>query len=106
MAIIPARVLVPRLKAIGEGMFEAAGEVIPDSLYQRVTNAGLWTGILLNNALFLGIVFLMTVKPDLIGSLATIIVAALAGVILAAIWKPVAQPAGAHHTQTPAQRGA
>lgn len=57
---------------------------------QRLGDPLLWTSLLLRTAIALGIVFLMSVKPDLVGSLATIGIAIALGLTCSLpLWRRV-----------------
>ena len=68
----------PRMAAIGRALASEKGTLSP-SLQQLVSHPLLWISIQTRVAMALGIVFLMTVKPDLGGSLLTIGVATALG---------------------------
>jgi hypothetical protein len=67
-----------RMAAIGRAVTEETGPVSP-TLHRLLHHPLLWISIQTRVAIGLGIVFLMTVKPDLIGSLLTISVATVLG---------------------------
>lgn len=48
----------------------------------------LWTAIQVNGFTALGVVFMMTIKPNLVGSLVTLVVAVVLGVVAARLWRP------------------
>jgi len=75
MAVLGAALSGPRLAAIGQAVEAGPLAPLPDPL--------LWVSIQTRLAVALGIVFLMTVKPDLNGSLLTIAVAAVLGLVAA-----------------------
>jgi hypothetical protein len=68
----------PRMAAIGRAVTAETGP-LSLTLQQLLHHPLLWVAIQTRVALALGIVFLMTVKPDLIGSLLTIGVASALG---------------------------
>ena len=75
MAVLGAALSGPRMAAIGRAVENGPLAPVPDPL--------LWVSMQTRVAVALGIVFLMTVKPDLNGSLLTIAVAAVLGLIAA-----------------------
>lgn len=82
LAVLAVTVTQRRVAAIGRSL-EAVTESIPASLPPLLRQPLLWIVTQIRVALALGIVFLMTLKPDLIGSLLTIGIAALLGLVLA-----------------------
>ena len=78
-----------RSRAVAE---EAARERGPLSaaLRLRLREPRLWISIQLRTAIALGVVFLMSVKPGLAGSVATVGVAAVAGLAAGAVARPQA----------------
>jgi len=75
MAVLGAALSGPRLAAIGRAVETGSLAPLPDPL--------LWVSIQIRLAVALGIVFLMTFKPDLNGSLLAIALAAVLGLIAA-----------------------
>ncbi len=75
MAVLGAALSGPRLAAIGRAVEHGSLAPLPDPL--------LWVSIQIRLAVALGIVFLMTVKPNLTGSLLAIVLAAVLGLIAA-----------------------
>jgi hypothetical protein len=75
MALLGAALSGPRMAAIGRALETGSLARLPDPL--------LWVSIQIRVAVALGIVFLMTFKPDLNGSLVTIVVAAVLGLVAA-----------------------
>ena len=69
-----------RMAPIGQSVAAESGP-IPSTLRQRLDDPLLWASLRIRTAIALGIVFLMTVKPDLLGSLLTIGVASVLGVV-------------------------
>jgi hypothetical protein len=65
---------------IGQSVAAESGP-IPSTLRQRLDDPLLWASLRIRTAITLGIVFLMTVKPDLLGSLLTIGLAAVLGLV-------------------------
>ena len=66
------------LRAMNAAAADARGS-IPGELAQRIANPALWRTISALNGLAMGVVFVMTVKPGWIGSLAAVLVAATIG---------------------------
>jgi len=75
MAVLGAALSGPRLAAIGRAVETGPLAPLPDPL--------LWVSIQIRLAVALGIVFLMTFKPNLTGSLLAIALAAVLGLIAA-----------------------
>jgi hypothetical protein len=75
MAVLGAALSRPRLAAIGRAVEAGSLARLPDPL--------LWLSIHIRLAVALGIVFLMTFKPDLNGSLLIIAVTAVLGLVAA-----------------------
>jgi hypothetical protein len=70
-----------RLKAIQTAAEAAAlTGTIPAELQRQITNPVLWTLVQTSGLTLVGVVFLMTIKPDLVGSLITLAVALVLGV--------------------------
>ncbi len=78
MIALLVRLTGPRMAAIGRALASEKGLLSP-SLQQLVSHPLLWTSIQTRVAMALGIIFLMTVKPGLGGSLLTIGVATVLG---------------------------
>lgn len=70
LMIVLARVAAPRLKALGQFL-----ETVNDPL--------LWVSVQTRSAIALGIIFLKVTKPDWVGSLLTVGLAAVLGIVLA-----------------------
>ena len=70
---------------------------IPVELERRITDSVLWTSLQVNGFTALGVVFLMTSKPDLVGSLITIAVALMLGIGSARVWTGHRQTAVLHN---------
>jgi hypothetical protein len=77
-----------RLKAIhtADATAESPTGSIPAQLERQITDPVLWTSVQMNAFTGLGVVFLMTTKPDLIGSLITLIVTLVLGIGFAQLW--------------------
>jgi len=71
----------PRMAAIGETLSTESGTVSP-RLHSLLHNSLLWLSVHVRASIALGIVFLMTVKPNLAGSLLTIGIAIGLGLVL------------------------
>lgn len=72
-----------RLRAIHAAAEAAPAGPVPPALTRRILDPVLWTSAQTMPAIALGIVFLMVIKPNLAGSLATIVVAGVLGVLSA-----------------------
>ena len=66
------------LRVMNAAAADARGS-IPGELAQRIANPALWRTISALNGLAMGVVFVMTVKPGWVGSLAAVLVAATIG---------------------------
>jgi hypothetical protein len=71
IAIVGATLTGLRIGAVKEAAIAENGPLSP-ALRQRLHDPLLWIGVQTRTAIALGIVFLMTVKPDLVGALVTI----------------------------------
>ena len=78
LAVLGATLTGRRMGTIGQSVAAESGP-ISSTLRQRLDDPLLWASLRLRTAIALGIVFLMTVKPDLLGSLLTIGVAGVFG---------------------------
>lgn len=78
-----------RIKAIQQAAraTEPATGPVPAELERRVSDPVLWTSVQVNGFTALGVVFLMTIKPDLAGSLISIAVALILGIGSARLWR-------------------
>lgn len=79
MAPVGPAVINPRLHAIAKAAMQAPDGPIPESLYGRIHDLVLGTGLQVLIAWLVGIVFLMTNKPSLGGSALAILVALAIG---------------------------
>jgi hypothetical protein len=70
-------VVMRRLRAVGQAAARATG--LTPQLSRRIHDPLLWTGTQMGGVTALGVVFLMTTKPDLMGSLVTLAVALTLG---------------------------
>jgi hypothetical protein len=68
-----------RHQQLHRAMGEALSGSVPEKLLPQLHDAVLWSSTLLLTAIGLGVVFLMTVKPDLLGSLIALAIAILIG---------------------------
>jgi hypothetical protein len=82
LAILRAALTGPRLTAVRRAVTAEQG-LVSTSLSQRLHHPLLWLSIQTRLALALGIVFLMTVKPELSGALLTVGGATVLGVVSA-----------------------
>ena len=71
---------------------------VPTELLPQLHDPVLWTSNLLLTTIGLGVVFLMTVKPDLLGSLIALAVAILVGLFASSVLRGVRQ-SGRHARQ-------
>jgi hypothetical protein len=78
MAILTVALSARRLAAIGRAVAAERGPATP-ALRDALLHPLLWVGIRARVGIALGIIFLMTVKPDLGGSLLVIGLAAIVG---------------------------
>jgi hypothetical protein len=90
MGVLGGAVINRRLKAIrmASSTAEIPAGSIPAELKRQITDSVLWTAVQMNGFTGLGVVFLMTIKPDLVGSLITLVVALVLGVVAALLWRP------------------
>jgi hypothetical protein len=85
-----------RLAAIGRTVKTETGLLSP-VLRRQLRHPLYWTSVQMRTMIGLGIVFLMVVKPDLAGSLATIAVAGIIGLLLALpLWYRPQEPSPAN----------
>ncbi len=92
IAILGASLTGPRTLAVEKAISVEHGP-LPTALYQRLGSPLLWTSLLLRTAIALGIVFLMSIKPDWVGSLATIGIAIALGLAGSLpLWRRVRAP--------------
>jgi hypothetical protein len=78
MAVLGATLTGLRMPAIGRAAAAESG-LVSDALRHRLRDPFLWTSVQTRAAIALGIVFLMTVKPDLDGALLVMGVAIVIG---------------------------
>ncbi|MGH2344899.1 MAG: DUF2269 family protein [Chloroflexota bacterium] len=80
--------IVPRLRAIHVAAEAAPAGAVPDSLRSLILDPILWATVQVSAALGFGVVYLMTIKPELGGSLLTVVVAAVIGLAVSQpIWR-------------------
>jgi hypothetical protein len=82
LAVLGAALTGRRMAAVGRAVTAESG-ALSDAFRQRLHDPLLWTSIQTRIAIAFGIVFLMTVKPELGGSLLTIGLAILLGLVSA-----------------------
>jgi hypothetical protein len=80
IAVVGATLTGLRIGAVGRAAAAESGPLSP-ALRQRLHDPLLWTSVQTRTAIALGIVFLMTVKPDLTGALVTIGIAVVLGLV-------------------------
>jgi hypothetical protein len=78
MVVLGVVLTAPRMAAIGRALLTDNGP-ISSSLHDLLHNALLWLSLRIRVSIALGIVVLMTLKPDLLGSLITMAVAIALG---------------------------
>jgi hypothetical protein len=76
-----------RLAAIRKAAAEAADGMLPPPLQRQMADPVLVSAVQTTGMLGLGVVFLMTIKPDWPGSLITLAVAVFLGVLSAQPWR-------------------
>jgi hypothetical protein len=88
-SILGTRVNSRRLKAIRRAVMavENPAEAIPVELQSHINDPILWTSVHTISAMNLGVVFLMTTKPNLVGSLIALVVVLTLGIISAQLWR-------------------
>jgi hypothetical protein len=77
-----------RLKAIYQAAKDAPAGPLSAALLKQINDQVLWASCCIFTGVLVGIVFLMTVKPGLIGSIATIVVTLVLGIIASVLSKP------------------
>jgi hypothetical protein len=82
-------VTLRRLRAIRRSAVELqfATSSIPEGLQHQIDDPLLWTAVQVLGTTAVGVVFLMTVKPDLAGSLLVLAVAVALGAFSAQLWR-------------------
>lgn len=91
--IVSSTVLRRNFVALSREVMAAPSESIPPSLAARIRGRAMWVAEYGVSGLLLGIVFLMTVKPDLTGSVVALSVALLAGWLVGWVATPRMAPA-------------
>jgi len=81
MPLLIRGVVDPRMRVIKTMVKEAQDSPLPESLYRRIHDPVLGAGVQTLAAFVLGIVFLMTTKPALVGSITVIAFALVLGVL-------------------------
>jgi len=82
MIALVAGLIGPRMRAIGLATREASEGLLPSQLSAHIHDPVLFTVLLIQAVLLLGIVFLMTTKPELASSIIVMVVALVLGVAL------------------------
>ena len=81
-------VLGPRLAALHAGALQALDGPIPAAVLRRRTDPAMWAAMWISTAVYVGITFLMTNKPDVGGSLASMAIALVVGAALPLVVRP------------------
>jgi hypothetical protein len=81
MMVVMRVISIPRMREIHKTVSSEKG-VLSSSLHEQIHQPMLWVGIQSRVIMGLGIVFLMTVKPDLVGSLITVGITIILSVVL------------------------
>jgi hypothetical protein len=89
---------VRRHQQLHRAMGEALSGPVPAELFPHLNDPVLWSSTLLLTAIGLGVIFLMTVKPDLLGSLIALAIAIIVGLFAIAVMRGVRQT-GRHARQ-------
>jgi hypothetical protein len=98
MGVLGSAVSARRLAAIEKAVVEETGGALPPALQRQIADPGLLIAVQSAGMLGLGIVFLMTARPDLIGSLMTVAVAIVLGIVSVQFWRPAEAKALAQET--------
>lgn len=85
LLVVGGAVLAPRSKRRKESLAGPGTEAISPELRASVNDAVLWRFGHFNTGLALAVVFLMTTKPHLLGSLVAVAVGALAGIAIGSL---------------------
>src|SRR5215472_10972077 len=80
-----------RHQQLHRAMGEAPSGPVPAELLPHLHDEVLWSSTLLLTAIGLGVVFLMTVKPDLLGSLLALAIAIVVGLLAIAVLRGARQ---------------
>jgi hypothetical protein len=95
MAIVGVRLVAPRFQAIHHAADAASEGPIPDALAREIGDPGVKSTVRSQSAIAIGLIFLMTNKPDLIGTIVVLVVA----VVLGVLWGRMGSPAMAASSQ-------
>jgi hypothetical protein len=98
IGVLNSAISARRLATIEKAVADDAGGLLPPTVQRQLADPVLLTSVQTAGMLGLGVVFLMTVKPDLVGSLITLVVALVLGVVSALFWRPAAANALAQET--------
>jgi hypothetical protein len=82
MIALGAGLIGPRMRALGMSAREAPDGLLPSQLAARIHDPILFTVLLIQAVLLVGIIFLMTTKPGLASSIIVMVVALILGVAL------------------------
>lgn len=93
MTVMGPTINLRRLKAIQATANAAPAGALSESAIEKVRNTVLWTSVSIMTLLAVAIVFLMTVKPGLAGSLGTLTLALLGPLCSSALLKQSGKPA-------------
>ncbi|MEK3990395.1 MULTISPECIES: hypothetical protein [Robertmurraya] len=85
MTIMGPVINLPRLKAILEAANNETNSSPSTALLQTIHNRTLWNSFMIMTMLGFGIVFLMTMKLAMVGSLVTLLISVVLGYVLATI---------------------
>ncbi len=103
MAVLGARLVGPRFGKVGAAIAQAGDGPVTPELRRLRDDQTLWIGVSASAALYLSIIFMMTVKPALLASLLTVLVAlVLAAAVALTLRARLAGERGAAQTPTPA----
>lgn len=103
MAVLAARLIGPRFGKVGAAIAQAGDGLVTPELRRLRDDQTLWIGVSVSAALYLSIIFLMSVKPALLPSLLTVLVALVLAVVVALTLRArMAGERGVTHTPTPA----
>lgn len=91
--VITGRVLtMPRMIAIGKAL-SAEDESLSAEIHERFNDRFIWKSLYVRVAMAVGIIFLMTFRPGIVGSLVAMVVAAGIGFAIGVpAWQPSVQP--------------
>ena len=91
MGVLGGAVGARRLAAIEKATVEETAGSMPPALQRQIADPVLLAAVQTASMLGLGVVFLMTTKPDLIGALITVAVAIVLGIVSAQFWRRPAE---------------